>query len=109
MNIIQIGKDNFKKYFLNRINAVPPGSIRLKPAFITKKSSSDYDKLENQLNSEILQQIKGFISKIEFEDSQEKNYYENKASKTTLKKCELVEMHAELSQMLQLLEENDGE
>ena len=100
LNISQIGKANYKKYFLNRISSVPPGCIKLKPAFITKKSCSDYEKLENQTKSEILDQIKDFLSQIMFEDPLEKQYFENKSMKTYLKKSELIELHTELYQML---------
>ena len=100
LNISEIGKENYRKYFLSRINAVPTGSIKLKPAFITKKSSCEYEKLENKPKIEIISQIKKIVSQIDFDDPQEKIYYENKICKTNLKKCELVEIHTELSQML---------
>ena len=100
LNISEIGKENYRKYFLSRINAVPTGSIKLKPAFITKKSSCEYEKLENKPKIEIISQIKKIVSQIDFDDPQEKIYYENKMCKTNLKKCELVEIHTELSQML---------
>ena len=100
LKISEIGKDNYKKYFLERINAVPTGKIKLRPAFLTKKSGWEYEKLENQPKKEIISQIQKLITQINFDDPQEKIFYENRASKTNTNKCELVNIHAELSQML---------
>ena len=87
--------------------AVSTGSIKLRPAFITKKAGQEYDKLENQTKKVIAEQILEMITKIDFEDSQEKLYFENKATKTNSRKDELLEIHSELSQIVNMLDEND--
>ena len=46
MRIKQIGLENYKTFFLNRIYAVPTGSIKLKPAFITRKAHLEFQKIE---------------------------------------------------------------
>lgn len=102
MNISQIGKENYRTFFKNRILAIPTGCIKFKPAFITKKSYSEYQKIENQSKKVISEKILEIISKITFEDPQEKTYFENKAVKMTIKKTELIEIYTELSQMLVL-------
>ena len=100
MRIKQIGLENYKTFFKNRIYAVPTGSIKLKPAFITRKAQLEFQKIENQTKKEISEKIKELILKINFEDPQEKIYYENKSVKTELKKSELIDIFTELSEML---------
>ena len=100
LRITEIGRKNYRDYFLSRINAVSGGKIKLKPAFFTKEASSEYEKLENQTKNEMILKIKNLITGIHFDDPQEKLYYEIKANKTNLKKCELVDLYRELHDML---------
>ena len=100
LRITEIGRQNYRKYFLSRINAVSGGKIKLKPAFFTKEACREYEKLENQTKNEMVLKIKNVISEIHFDDPQEKLYYEIKAKKTNLKKCELVNLYRELLDML---------
>ena len=102
LKISQIGKENYRTFFQSRILALSTGSIKLRPAFITQKSYLEYKKIENQTKLVISGKILELISKINFEDSQEKLYFENKAVKINMKKSELIEIYTELSQMLVL-------
>ena len=102
MKIKQIGKENYKHFFEKIILAIPTGSIRLKPAFITRKAGEDYEKLENQTKKIITEKILKLIALINFENIEEKIYFENKSQKKTVTKSELIEIHSELSQMLVL-------
>ena len=62
-------------------------------------------KIENQTKKEISAKIAEMISKITFEDCQERTYFENKAGSKNIRKSELIEIHTELSQML-VIEDN---
>ena len=102
LKVGKIGMENYRAFFKQRIYAVSTGSIKLRPAFITLKAGLEYDKLENQTKKVITEQIFEMINRIEFENSQDKLYYENKAKKTTSRKDELLDIHIDLSQMLKL-------
>ena len=106
LSIKKIGKENYRQFFQKRILAIPTGSIRLKPAFITRQAGLEYEKLENQTKKEISEKILDLMSKINFENPEEKIYFENQAVKTTMKKSKLIEIHTELTEML-ILEEID--
>ena len=88
MKISEIGKTNYRKFFLERITGVSTGRIKLRPAFITKDANIEYKKIENQTK-----------------DSQEKTYFENKIRKADTRKNELIEIHSELLQKLNLEDE----
>jgi hypothetical protein len=105
LRISQIGIENYRSFFEKRISAVSTGSIKLRPAFITLKSGLDYDKLENQTKQTISEEIFEMIKSLEFENVQEKLYYENKAKKTAVRKEELLIIHIELTQMMKTSDE----
>ena len=100
LKVSQIGMENYRSFFEKRIQAVSTGSIKLRPAFVTLAAGQEYDKLENQTKKVIAEQILDMTKKIEFETPEEKLFFESKASKSTTRKDELVEVHLELSQML---------
>ena len=102
MKVDQIGKENYREFFKKRITGTSTGSIRLKPLFVTKEAYNDYEKLENQPKSVIAEKIKDLILKIDFEDPQEKMYFENKSTRTDTRKNELIELHTELTSMVVL-------
>jgi len=100
LNISKIGHQNYKLFFEKKINAVPTGSIRLKPAFITKSDFAEYNKIENQRKDEIITEIVTMLTKIEFEDENEKKYFEAKVKKSNIKKDELIGMFNQLKTQL---------
>lgn len=102
LKVSQIGMENYRTFFKKRIQSVSTGSIKLRPAFVTLADGQEYDKLENQTKKVITEQILDMIQKINFENSQEKAFYESRANRVNSKKDALVEMHSELTQMLKL-------
>ena len=98
--ITQIGNENYEVFFHKRIIAVSTGSIKLKPAFITRQACSDYENIENQSKNLISERILILVSQIDFETFEEKQYFENKARKKSVTKNELLEIHSDLEQML---------
>ena len=100
LKITQIGNENYEVFFHKRIIAVSTGSIKLKPAFITRQACSDYENIENQSKNLISERILILVSQIDFETFEEKQYFENKARKKSVTKNELLEIHSDLEQML---------
>ena len=101
-DLSKIGFENYRKYFVEKIKAVPTTSIKLKPAFITKGDFEDYNKIENQTKAQIAKEINIMIPQIAFDDINEKSYYEYKAKKSKIKKDELIEMYHEIRSKLVL-------
>ena len=96
LELSKLGMTNYRSFFDRKIDAHSTGSIRLKPAFILKSESAKYEKIENMTKKEILKEISEMISSIEFEEMNEREYFEAKCKKSSIKKEELIEMHTEL-------------
>ena len=106
LNISQIGHTNYKVFFEKKIDATPTGSIKLKPALFTKCELEEYNKIENQTKSIITKEILNMMDKIDFEDENEKKYFEGRIKKTVIKKDELIEMFNELKTKLILYKDS---
>ena len=102
LKISKIGKENYRIFFEKKIDAILTGSIRLQPAFVTKSDSVSYHRIENQRKEDIVKEIVQIISEIEFEEMNERKYFEAKAQKSTTKKDVLIEIHTELGETSEL-------
>lgn len=102
LKIANIGHENYKQFFKAKIKAIPTGSIKLKPALITKSDFTEYHKIENQTKLQITNQCLAMLEKTEFEDQNELDYYEGKIKKSNVKKDELLELFHMLNDKLVL-------
>ena len=99
-NISKIGHNNYKLFFERKIEAASTGSIKLKPAFMAKSESQEYDKIENRTKSEICKEISAIMEQITFNDENERKFFEGKVQRNNTKKDELVEIFNQLKSKL---------
>merc|ERR1712025_1320362 len=88
IDLVQVGWENYKQYFMKKIRGIPTTQIKLRPAFITKSSYDEFNKIENKTKEEILGEIKKILTKVAFEEVMEKQYFEAKVQRSNVKKSE---------------------
>ena len=110
-HLAKIGMDNYKIFFINKLSSVKTGSIKLKPAFFTRKGREDYEKIENKTKEEIRTKINSVIDTIDFEDEDEKLFYVTRCSRSSIKKDELINLYNDMMAKTVLFsnQDQDGE
>jgi len=100
LSLSKVGMSNYEIFFKRKIKSIPTGSIKLKPAFILKEDCEEYDKIENKTKEEIKANIVSMVAQVEFDDENEKTYFETKTGRTNTRKDELVEIYYEIKTKL---------
>ena len=96
LDLAKVGWENYKEYFFKKIRGIPTTSIKLTPAFITKKDFVEFNKIENKTKEVIAKEIKLLITQVVFEDEMEKAYYESKAKRMNVRKDELIDLYNDI-------------
>ena len=96
IDVVKVGWDNFKQYFMKKIRGIPTTQIKLRPAFITKNSFKEFNMIENKTKEVILEEIRQMLPEVVFEEENEKQYYEAKVKRTSVKKAELIDLYYDL-------------
>ena len=96
LDLAKVGWENYKEYFFKKIRGIPTTSIKLTPAFITKKDFMEFNKIENKTKEVIAKEIKLLITQVVFEDEMEKSYYESKAQRMHVRKDELIDLYNDI-------------
>ena len=81
----------------------------MRPIFITKSAFEEYERIENKTKDEIRIKIMEMIEKLDFEDENEKSFYEIKCSKSGARKDELIILHKEMTDRTILFSSIEGD
>ena len=97
MRLRKIGLENYERFFKLKLQGIKTGSIKLKPAFLSKKDAIEFEKIENKTKDEIRSKIKVIIDSLEFDDDDEKTFYTVRCNRPATKKDELVNLFNDLA------------